>query len=187
MWYLAIKSAWWQVCSIVHEANARQKGEFFVKKARDVFHPVTYFIPKRFNERTLPKEEQKSFRAFFAETALIIRFDSNFKKETVRCHFKFKGIWRIWLTPINRIKVTKVAVCQTLGSLSNDNGDGNENVTNLHIHWAKTIALHALHVRFSLLSISLPSSAKQQREIAIFEVLWTTLALEHKLPFSPLN
>ena len=33
------------------------------------------------------------------------------------------------------------------------------------------IALHALHVRFSLLSISLPSSAKQQREIAKFLVL----------------
>ena len=40
-----------QVCSIVHEAYARQKGEFFVKKARAVFHPVTKFIPKGFNER----------------------------------------------------------------------------------------------------------------------------------------
>ena len=69
-----------QVCSIVHEANARQKGEFFVNKTRAVFHPVTNFIPKGFNERTLPKVVQKSFRAFFAETALIIRFDSNFKK-----------------------------------------------------------------------------------------------------------
>ena len=62
----------------------------------------------------------------------------------------------------------------SLGSLSNDNGDGNENVTNLHIQWAKAIALHALHVRFSLLSVSLPSSAKQQREITKFEVLWRT-------------
>ena len=59
----------------------------------------------------------------------------------------------------------------SVGSLSNDNGDGIENVTNLHIYWAKTIALHAPHVRFSLLSISLPSSAKQQRERAKFEVL----------------
>ena len=58
-----------------------------------------------------------------------------------------------------------------IGSLSNDNGDGNENVTNLHISWVKTLALHALHVRFSLLSISLPPSAKQQREIAKFLVL----------------
>ena len=42
-----------------------------------------------------------------------------------------------------------------LWSLNNDNGDGNENISNLHIRWAKTIALHALLVRFSLLSISL--------------------------------
>ena len=82
-----------QVCSIVHEAYARQKEEFFVKKARAFFHPVTNFIPKGFNERAIPKEVQKSFRAFFTETALIIRFDSNFKKEIVRCQFsmqKFK-------------------------------------------------------------------------------------------------
>lgn len=81
------------VCSIVHEANARQKGGFFVKKARAVFHPVTNFIPKGFNKRIFPKEVQKNFRAFFAKTALITGFDSNFKKETVRCHFsmqKFK-------------------------------------------------------------------------------------------------
>ena len=82
-----------QVCGIVHEAYAKQKGEFFIKKARAVFHPVTNFIPKGFNKRTFPKEVQKSFRAFFAETALIIRFDSGFKKETVCCQFsmqKFK-------------------------------------------------------------------------------------------------
>ena len=77
-----------QVCSIVHEAYARQKGEFFVKKARVFFfHSVTNFIPKGFNERAFPKEVQKSFRAFFTETALIIRFDSNFKKEIVCCQF----------------------------------------------------------------------------------------------------
>ena len=79
-----------QVCSIIHEANARQKGEFFLRKARAVFHPVTNFILKGFNERTLPKEVEKSLRAFFAETALIIRFDSNFKKETVHCHFSMQ-------------------------------------------------------------------------------------------------
>ena len=55
--------------------------------------------------------------------------------------------------------------------LCNDNGDNNENVTNLHFFLAKTIALHALHVRFSLLSISLPSSAKPQRKIEKVEVL----------------
>ena len=48
-----------QVCSIVHEAYARQKQEFFVKKARACFHPVTNFIPKGFNERTFPKEVSK--------------------------------------------------------------------------------------------------------------------------------
>ena len=76
-----------QVCSVVHEAYARQKGEFFLKKARAFCHPITNFIPKGFNERAFPKEVQKSFRAFFPETALIIRFDSNFKKEIVCCQF----------------------------------------------------------------------------------------------------
>ena len=48
-----------------------------------------------------------------------------------------------------------------VSSLCKDNGDGNENVTNLHIQWAKTIALHSLHGHFSfILSISLSSSAK---------------------------
>ena len=40
-----------------------------------------------------------------------------------------------------------------------------------HSKWAKTIALKALHVSFSLLSISLLLSAKQKREIAKFQVL----------------
>ena len=65
----------------------------------------------------------------------------------------------------------------SLGSLSNDSGDGNKNVTDLYIQRAKIIALHAPHVRFSFLSISLPSSAKQQREITKCEVLWRTSAL----------
>ena len=50
----------------------------------------------------------------------------------------------------------------------------------------KKIALHAQHVRFSLVSISLPSSAKQ-REIAKFEVLSKTSALDDKFSFSSLN
>ena len=41
----------------------------------------------------------------------------------------------------------------------------------------KTMAMHALQVRFSFLSISLPSSAKKQRKITKFEVLWKTSAL----------
>ena len=58
---------------------------------------------------------------------------------------------------------------------------------NKHSQWTKTTALHALHVRVSFLSISLPSSAKQQREIAKFEVLSRKSALEDKFSFSPLN
>ena len=38
-------------------------------------------------------------------------------------------------------------------------------------------------MRFSFLSISLLSSAKQQREITKFEVLWITLALGDKFSF----
>ena len=79
--------------------------------------------------------------------------------------------------------VRRVRLYKIIGSFSNDNGDGNENVTNLHIQWAKTIALRALHVRFSFLSISLPSSAKQQREITKFEVLRRTSALGGKFSF----
>ena len=81
-----------QVCSIIHEAYARQKGEFFVKKARAVFHPVANFILKGFNERTFPKAVQKSFQAFFAETALIIRFDSNFKMGIVCGQFSVQKL-----------------------------------------------------------------------------------------------
>ena len=51
----------------------------------------------------------------------------------------------------------------------------------------KKKALHALHGRFSLVSISLPSSAKQQREIAKFEVLSKTSAIDDKFSFSSLN
>ena len=58
---------------------------------------------------------------------------------------------------------------------------------NNNSQWTKTTALHALHVRVSFLSISLPSSAKQQREIAKFEVLSRKSALEDKFSFSPLN
>ena len=81
------------------------------------------------------------------------------------------------------VRAAQLAVLELLGSFSNDNGDGNENVINLHIQWAKTIALHAPHVRFSYLSISLPSSAKQQREITKFEVLRRTSALGDKFSF----
>ena len=51
----------------------------------------------------------------------------------------------------------------------------------------KKIGLHALHVRLSFLSISLPSSAKLQREIDKSEVLWRTSDLGDKFSFSLLN
>ena len=87
------------------------------------------------------------------------------------------ALWRC------RSRSRRLCLNSLIGSFSNDNGDGNENVTNLHIQWAKTIALHAPHVRFSYLSISLPSSAKQQREITKFEVLRRTSALGDKFSF----
>ena len=45
-----------QVCSIVHEAYAREKGEVFIWEARAVSHPGINFIPERFNNRTVPSE-----------------------------------------------------------------------------------------------------------------------------------
>ena len=45
-----------QVCSIVHEAYAREKGEVFIWEARAVSHPGINFIPERFNNRTVPKK-----------------------------------------------------------------------------------------------------------------------------------
>ena len=39
-----------QVCSMVHEAYAGQKGEFFVEKARTFFHPVTDSFQKDLTE-----------------------------------------------------------------------------------------------------------------------------------------
>ena len=71
-----------------------------------------------------------------------------------------------------------------LGSFSNDNVDGNENVTNLvgkNDSYARS-ARASFH-----LSISLPSSTKQKREMTKFEVLGRTSALEDKFSFSPLN
>ena len=60
-------------------------------------------------------------------------------------------------------------------------------IVKTRLSWAKTIAFHTLYVYFLLLSISLPSSAKQGREIAKFEVLGRTSALEDKFSFSFLN
>ena len=70
-----------------------KKENYSLRKQELFFIQLLISVPKGFNERTFPKEVLKSFRAFFAETALIIRFDSNFEKETVCCQFsmhKFK-------------------------------------------------------------------------------------------------
>ena len=64
-----------------------------------------------------------------------------------------------------------LAVILILGSLSKYDGDGNENVIKL-IGFNKQD--NALHVRFTFWFISLPFSAKQQREMTKFKVLWRT-------------
>ena len=96
-------------------------------EARAVFHSVTNFIPKGFIKRACLKEVQWNFQAFFAETALITRCDSNFNKKIVCCQFsvqKFKlkytqfrciGTQKsqgVRLTPVYCVKVMRVAICQ---------------------------------------------------------------------------
>ena len=44
----------------------------------------------------------------------------------------------------------------------------------------KTTALHALHVRFTCCYISVPSSAKQQREMIKNSALWRMLVQDDK-------
>ena len=65
-----------------------KKESFSLRKQELFFIQLLIFFQK-----DLTNEVQNSFRAFFAETALIIRFDSNFKKEIVCCQLsmqKFK-------------------------------------------------------------------------------------------------
>jgi len=45
-----------EVCSVIHEAYAREKGEFLVREVRTVSHLVTNFIPESWKRRTFPKE-----------------------------------------------------------------------------------------------------------------------------------
>ena len=63
-----------------------------------------------------------------------------------------------------------------LGSLSNYDNDGNNNVSNWHTWLWKTTVLHALHVHFSFLDNSQPFSFFPRREITCFAVVWTTWA-----------
>ena len=64
--------------------------------------------------------------------------------------------------------------------LSKDVGKGNKNATKQSVQWAKTTALHALHVRFTCRYISLPSSAKQRREMIKICGLWRTSVHDEK-------
>ena len=61
-----------------------------------------------------------------------------------------------------------------LGSFSIDDGNGNDNATNKEFDWSSHEKIIVLHVRHALKNKSVPSSAKQQREITIFTVLMTT-------------
>ena len=85
----------------------------------------------------------------------------------------------------SRNRSTPAAFSQ--GSFSNDNGDANENVTNFAYLVTKNNSFARSARAFSFLSISLPSSAKQQREMTKFEVLSRTSAFGDKFSFSPLN
>ena len=72
------------------------------------------------------------------------------------------------------------SVAYILGSLSNQDDDGDKNVTNLHIWQWKTEVLHALHVQFSFLDISQTFSFFLRREMTCFAVEWTTWAYDDK-------
>ena len=72
------------------------------------------------------------------------------------------------------------SVAYILGSLSNQDDDGDKNVTNLHIWQWKTAVLHALHVQFSFLDISQTFLFSLRREMTCFAVVWTTWAYDDK-------
>ena len=57
------------------------------------------------------------------------------------------------------------------GVLAKHDGDGDESVNEQKCLMSKTMVLH---VRFESWYISLPSSAKQQREMTKFYVFWRT-------------
>ena len=66
-----------------------------------------------------------------------------------------------------------------IGSLRNHDDDCNNNVTNLHIWYWKTIVLHALHVQF-IFDITQTFSFFLRREMTCFAVVWTTSAYDDK-------
>ena len=96
-----------------------------------------------------------------------------------------RGLWRVKIQkfpgenargpPTNLSVVWKPVIRELL----NDNDDGNENVCIYN-----NFALSARAVRFSFLSISLPSSAKKQCEMTKFEALGRTSVLEGEASFT---
>ena len=60
---------------------------------------------------------------------------------------------------------------KSLGTLSSDDDDAGENVRKTIVKISKTLAVH---VRYNLWYISLPSSAKQRREMTTIKVFWRT-------------
>ena len=67
-----------------------------------------------------------------------------------------------------------------IGSLSNHDDIGNENVTNLHIWQRKTIVLHALQEHFSFLDISQTFLFFPQCQMSCFVVVWIMWAYDDK-------
>ena len=62
-------------------------------------------------------------------------------------------------------------ITMTIWTLSNDDDDAGENVRKTIVLISKTLAVH---VRYNLRYISLPSTAKQRREMTTIKVFWRT-------------
>ena len=69
-------------------------------------------------------------------------------------------------------KPVQVRVDATLGTFSSDDDDAGENVRKTIVLISKILAVH---VRYNLWYISLPSSAKQRHKMTIIKVFWRTL------------
>ena len=108
---------------------------------------------------------------------MLVQFGNNWilPNFTASSNLAVLGIFLIQLFPnwtaCSPITYTTVTIPTPLaiGNLSNDDGDGNENAT-------KQLGLMSKNNRsaHAFLYISLLSSAKQQREMAKFNVLWRT-------------
>ena len=70
-----------------------------------------------------------------------------------------------------------------VGTLRKHDADGNENVDKERLNELN----NAVHVQYKFWYISSPSSAKQQREMPKFKVLWRAWAHDNKFLFSVLT